>query len=233
MTRAIAAKRHLEKLLRTRGWNRGLGTWRNRVYDLVSCRYPWWDWGHRLMILTGTDFGGNWDEPKPPTWWYVETTPKRMWHTRYPRTRYEVVTNYAEMRRRTQHLDEDGMYHWRAICVNQDGNLHLGRQYWGGTFHGLDYAETQIVLRYLARWQLTNWFGARGWLYRQGLHAAVHRKKPGSCAAVPPKDAGGYSHWRCEIKRGHPGLHRYGNTVWGEVGGEQIGCTHVGDDELV
>ncbi|MCX5562745.1 hypothetical protein [Streptomyces sp. NBC_00038] len=31
-----------------------------------------------------------------------------------------------------------------------------------------------------------------------------------------PGDGGGYLHWRCALRRGHEGLHRYRNYVWNE-----------------
>ncbi|MGA5489586.1 hypothetical protein ACPCK1_17740 [Streptomyces pseudogriseolus] len=31
-----------------------------------------------------------------------------------------------------------------------------------------------------------------------------------------PGDGGGYLHWRCALRRGHNGLHRYRNYVWNE-----------------
>lgn len=220
-------QRRVEKTLRSRGWNRGHGTIRNRVWSLAYDRHPWWDWGHKVMIVVGSDFGGNWDSPKPPTWWYRDAPSGTMWRTGYPRRRYEIVDNYEQYRTLTKGANDDEKERWKAIGPNQDGDLHLGRQFWGGNFYGLDYAEMPIVLRYLLRWQLANWCGARSWLYSQALHAAVYRRKPGACNQPPPKDAGGYSHWFCEEKRGHSGHHRYGNTVWGEVAGEFMPCTHV------
>ncbi|CAM5602223.1 hypothetical protein [Streptomyces coeruleorubidus] len=29
-----------------------------------------------------------------------------------------------------------------------------------------------------------------------------------------PGETNGYAHWRCALKRGHDGLHRYRNAVW-------------------
>ena len=34
----------------------------------------------------------------------------------------------------------------------------------------------------------------------------------------PPKRHGGYSHWRCARRHGHPGMHRFLNYVWNGVG---------------
>ena len=218
--------------LRKRGWSSGdnHGKWRNRVVDLLNDRHHWWDWGHPLMTLTGSDFGGSWAEPEPPTWWYRLGPPKHMWRTHYPRhplSTFEIVTDYDEFKRRTEGLNEDEMYEWKAIAVNQDGELILGHRYWGGAFYGMSKAETALLRRYLRIWHRQDWFGLRSWLYSQGLHAAVHAKKPRTCQAVPPKGSGGYSHWYCRLPRNHGGVHRFRNYVWGDVGGEAIRATHM------
>lgn len=209
----------LVRWMRKQGWNHttpsnGL---RRRLYSLAVERHRWYDWGHRLMILTGSDFGGSWSEPEPPTWWYRRQAPTRMWRTGYPRhpiSTFQIVTDYHEFRRLTEGLNEDQMYEWKALNVNQDGDLHLGHRYWGGTFYDLPKAEVPILRRYLRMWHRLDWFGLRSWLYTQGLHAAVHTKVPFACQAVPPKGSGGYSHWHCENKRGHTGDHRYRNYTW-------------------
>jgi hypothetical protein len=33
-----------------------------------------------------------------------------------------------------------------------------------------------------------------------------------------PGESGGYVHWRCSLKRGHSGKHRFRNSVWNENG---------------
>lgn len=212
----------LTKLMRKRGWNyqKGYNSVRRRLYDLVSERRQWWDWGHPLMILTGTDDGGNWSEPEPPTWWYRFGEPKRMARTGYPRhplSTIQVVKDYETFRALTDGLNEDEMYKWKAICVNQDGALHLGHQYWGKQFFDLNKYEVALLRRYLRMWRRLDWFGLRSWLYHQGLHAAVHRRKPRSCQAVPPRGTGGYSHWHCQEKRRHKGDHRFNNYTWADT----------------
>lgn len=134
--------RRIERWMRKRGW--GYDTPRNglrrRVLSLASDRHPWWDWGHRLMILTGDDASGNWGEPTPTTWWYRLGTPRRMTRTGYPihpLRSIQIVTDYKEFRALTEGLDEDEMYQWKAIGTNQDGELVLGKQWWGGPFFGL------------------------------------------------------------------------------------------------
>lgn len=218
----------VKRWTRQRGW--GYKTPRNglrrRLHDLAGDRYPWWDWGHRVMVLTGSDNGGNWSEPEPPTWWYIESGRRRMWKTGYPRRMFSVVTDYAEFKRRTEGLNEDEMYKWSAFAFDQDGELILGKRYWGGAFYGLPHDELALLRRYLRMARRHDWFGIRSWLYSQALHAAVHRRKPFACNAVPPKGQGGYDHWHCQQRRRHDGLHRFNNYVWGEIGGEPIGAIY-------
>lgn len=33
-----------------------------------------------------------------------------------------------------------------------------------------------------------------------------------------PGESGGYHHWRCSLRRGHDGKHRYNNSVWDDIG---------------
>jgi hypothetical protein len=223
-------QRPAAKLARRLGWNHIHGDGlRPRLWDLASDGRPWWDWGHRLMTVVGSDFGGNWDEPKPPTWWYRLGTPTWQFRTGFPRhplSTFEVITDYTTFRERTAGLNEDQMYEWQAIYVNQDGELSLGHRYWGGDFYGLRKAEVALLRRYLRMWHRHDWYGLRSWLYSQGLHAAVHAKKPGSCQAIPPRGSGGYDHWHCTEKRRHLGLHRYNAMTWGEVAGEPTGVIH-------
>jgi len=220
MSAAMVAKpRRIERAMRKRRWNyqtprNGL---RRRAWSLASDHRPWWDWGHRVMALTGTDHGGNWDEPTPPTWWYRMLKPTHMARTNYPthplRT-FQVVTDYDEFRALTAGLDEDAMYEWRAFCFDSDRELQVGHLYWGGDFYGMTRWESRLLGCYLRMARRHDWFGARSWLYAQGLHSAVYRKKPGSCATAPPKGSGGYTHWLCQLKRGHGGEHRFNNYTW-------------------
>lgn len=220
MEQAKAAKRkRLAKHLRKRGWSYDVPRdgLRRRIFCLVNENYRWYDWGHRLMILVGKDFGGNWSEPEPPTWWYRRGPAKRMWRTGFPRhplSTFQVVTDYDEFRSLTRGLNEDEMYEWNAICVGQDGELQLGHRYWGGAFYGLPKDEVALLRKYLRHWHRFNWFGLRSYLYSQGLHAAVYTKKPFSCQAAPPRGSGGYSHWLCQRPRRHDGVHRYRSYEW-------------------
>lgn len=213
-----AHQRRRVRLLVRLGWNRHHGTIRRRIYDLASCGDPWWQWGYRLMILTGTDWCGNWSEPQPPTWWYRRAETRPMWRTGFPRVRsFEIVRgDYDEFRRRTEGLNEDQMYEWQALNISQDGELQLGHRYWGGSFYGMRKDETRILRSYLRRWHLSDWFGARSWLYSLGLHQSVHGYRPRSCAETPPRGSGGYSHWHCERDRRHSGVHRYRSYEWAD-----------------
>ena len=223
-------RRRLQRIMRARGWDRAEmdNRVRGRIFHLVlRDRWPWWDWGHPLMIVVGHCVGGNYGEPEPPTWYYrIDTAAKRMWRTGYPRPRLHVVRSYREFMAETEGIpvDSDEHYPWRAICVGQDNGLHLGRQYWGGGFYGLTYVEMRLLVRWLIRWEFQNWFGIRSWIYSQALHAAVHQRKPFTCQEVPPKGQGGYSHWHCQLKRGHDGFHSFNAYQWGEIDGEPIGA---------
>jgi hypothetical protein len=214
--------------MRKRGWshktpNNGM---RRRLWSLNVERHPWWDWGHRLMIFTGTDMGGTWSEPEPPTWYYRMGTPTRMWRTGYPQhplSTFEVIKDYETFRARIEGLNEDEMYEWKAMCFDQDEQLQLGHRYWGKDFYGLTRWEVPLLARYLRMARRHNWWGARRWLYSLALDAAVNQRKPFTCQATPPKGQGGYSHWHCREKRNHDGMHRFNNYVWGEIDGEEIG----------
>lgn len=218
----MTLRRHLWRFLRTRGWNQlHHQRWpTGRIYALAARRWRWWQWGEPLRIIVGQPFGGTYDEPTPPTWFYRLNTPKPMWRTRYPRhplSAIEVIRDYAQFRERTAGLNEDELDEWKAICADQDGDVVLGRRYWGGSFHGLNRWEQRLLLSYLLRWHvLGDWFGARSWLYSLGLHASVHARRPFTCQVTPPRGAGGYDHWYCERGRRHEGLHRYNNMVWGD-----------------
>lgn len=226
---AKGARLTIAQALRKRGWayDTGANSLRRRIYCLFMESHPWWDWGHRLMILVGQDFGGNWSEPQHPTWWYKRVHGKPMWRTGYPRSDFQIVTSYSEFRSLTEGLNEDGMYEWKAISTSQAGELHLGHQYWGGNFYGLPRDEWALVGRWLRVARRNDWWGLRSWLYSQALHAAVYRRKPFACNASPPKGQGGYSHWLCHLKRRHDGMHRFNNYVWGDIDGEPIGAHHI------
>lgn len=218
---AMAAKpRRLERAMRKRGWSYktprdGL---RRRAWSLASERGPWWDWGHRLMALVGTDDCGNWDEPTPPTWWYRLDPGKPMRRTRYPRHRLTVVKTYDEFAALTAGLDEAALDEWRAVGYGQDRDLHTGRQFWGEWHTTPTHWEVALIGRWCRMARRHDWWGVRSWLYSQGLYAAVNKRKPRSCKAVPTRGSGGYDHWHCQSSRRHEGPHRYGNYAWVDGG---------------
>lgn len=226
--------RYLAKVMRRFGWyktehdNRITG----RLYHLVVGHRHWWDWGHAVMTLVGNCVGGNYDAPSPPTWWYRHGPPTRMWRTKYPRhplSTFQVVTDYAQFRKLTEGLNEDQMYEWQAIYVDQDGELSLGRRYWGGKFYGMPACDVALLRRYLRMWRRLDWFGLRSWIYSQALHAAVHQRKPFTCQEIPPRGSGGYDHWHCQQPRRHGGLHRFNSYEWGTIGDEPLPVTYLGD----
>ena len=183
-------------------------------------RYPWWDWGNRVMRLVGNEQGGAWEHPSK-TWWYRLGPAKPMVITSYPThplSTFEVITNYQDFKTRTEGLNADQMYEWKAISINQDGELILGHCYWGGSFYGMPKHEVALLRRYLRMWRRHDWYGARSWLYSQALHAAVYQRKPFACQQPPPPTGGGYSHWLCTEKRRHAGPHRYKNYKWDDGG---------------
>lgn len=216
-TRRARLARHLYG----RGWAHDVPRdgLRRRVYELASHRGPWWDWGHPLMILVGVDDCGNRSEANPPTWFYRFGQPKRMPITGYPLhplSTIEVITSYAEFTARTKGMNEDQLDEWKAISTNQDGDLHLGRQFWGGPFFDLNRWEQALLRRYLRHTHIRDWFGARRWLYSLALHGAVNRKQPFRCHATPSRNSNGYSHWFCGKPRRHTGPHRFGNCTWND-----------------
>jgi len=212
--RRTPASTHIARLMREHGWNHRDRQLRRRLYDIAASRPRWWQWWKLVTPLVASSHGMNDYDIEPPTWWYVRAPHATQRYTGFPRRRYEVVTDYHEFRRRTDGLDEDAMYDWNAISVDQDGDLILGKRYWGGQFYGLDYAEVEILRRYLRMWHRFDWFGLRSWLSQQALHASANEKIPFTCQALPPAGSGGHSHWHCGEKRGHAGDHRFRNYTW-------------------
>lgn len=191
---------------------------RYRCWRLTTGGWPWWDWGHRLMVLIGDDFGGNAVEPEMRTLWYRRGPAVRMFRTGYPThppRSFIRISDYRTFKAATLGLDpnSDQHYEWRAICTSQDGDLLLGRQYWGGKFHGLDPWETELLRRHLNRDRRRRLWGLRDWLYSQALDAAVAQRKPFSCQQTPPKGTG-YSHWHCQLPKRHSGQHRSKAATW-------------------
>lgn len=218
-------KRAALKLMQRRRWNwKKDGSLRHRLWALTGCPDPWWKWGHRLQIAVGQMSCGSWDEPEMETWWIHRGPTSRMWHTGFPRHKHpRIIRSYDEWRAIAATLNEDQLHDWHALYVDEDGCPEFGRRYWGEGFYGLEPWEVRITQRWLRTMRRRNWWGLRSWLWTLGLHNAVHAYKPRSCAVIPPPRSGGYSHWHCELPRRHDGMHRKGNYVWGDVGGEDLG----------
>lgn len=189
-----------------RGWGRDTpeGGVRSRVVSLVRERYPWWDWGHLVMTLVGRAWCGSYAAPQPPTIWYRFTGPKSI----------EVVRSYDEYRRRTKDAEDD----WKFMAVREEGSEFRTGYYQSERFDGLSRVEVRLLVRYLFRWALSDWFGVRTWLYFRALHSAVYQRRPFSCQAVPPKGSGGYDHWLCQERRRHSGPHRFNMNRWNDDG---------------
>jgi hypothetical protein len=180
----------------------------HRIVVIRSRHYPWWDWGHRVMILVGRDDGGSYDVPRPRDLWFRHDAGKLI-----------TTTDYSVVRK-----NNDG--EWRIFDSQNDGHeVVVG--YWphpngDGRIQqsGLDgRAEQRLFLRWFVwdGWIKADWFGFRRWLYYKALSAAVQHKIPFTCQQVPPPSSGGYSHWHCELRRKHHGDHRFRNYTWGST----------------
>lgn len=177
----------------------------HRVLTIAGDRHPWYDWGHRLMILVGDYRVGSFDAPRGRDLWY------RFADENEARGKIVTTHQYADVRA-TAGQDVS----WRIFDVQDDGGtVKIG--FWGE--HITHYGISRRELALFRRWDFWEcrargeWFGIRRWLYYKGLHAAVHLKKPFACNVVPPRGTGGYSHWHCEI-RGKHDVHRYRNYTW-------------------
>lgn len=193
-------RRTLWRTMQSFGWHKAEhdNHLRGRTYHVALRRFPWWDWGHPTMIATGTCVGGNYQPPHPSSLWY-----------RFEGRNLRVLHSYAEYRKAVEGAEDD--WHW--IGCNQDGELTLG-YYESGGFYGLSQSEQRLLLRYMLRWRLADWFGLRSWLYCKALHSAVHQRIPFRCQATPPKGSGGYDHWHCQEPKRHAGPHRFNNYEW-------------------
>lgn len=71
------------------------------------------------------------------------------------------------------------------------------------------------------RWRYAWWLPTKSELHVAWLDVRAWWKGYcNDCPARPdPGQGGGYSFWRCALKRGHDGLHRARNYVWTDDGG--------------
>lgn len=177
-----------------------------RAFDALAPDRPWWDWGHRVMALTGRDDSGSWGVPRPRDLWFRKVN-----------GRMQTTRHYADVR---ANPSED----WRIFDSQNDGfEIIIG--WWphpahgrGGQIHrdGLDgRAEIELFRRwFFTEWAVSEWFGLRRWAYYKGLHAAVNQRIPFTCQVTPPRESGGYDHWHCQERKRHAGPHRFRNYTW-------------------
>jgi hypothetical protein len=181
------------------------GSLAHRALTVTTDRHPWYDWGHRLMILVGENRTGDYGVPRGRDLWY------RFADENEARGRIITTHRYADVRA-TQGQDVS----WRVFDVQDEGGtVKLG--YWGDRIAHYGLSRRELAL--FRRWDFWEcrvrgeWFGLRRWLYFRGLHAAVQLKKPFACNVTPPRGTGGYSHWHCEL-RGRHDVHRFRNYTW-------------------
>lgn len=176
-----------------------------RAQDVIAPRYPWWDWGHRVMALTGRDDCGNWGPPRPRDLWFRWVSGSKAQTTR----------DYAVVR---ANPSED----WRVFDSQNDGHeIVIGWSFGPGRPNNVrdslnGRAEIGLFRRWLfTEWAVSEWFGLRRWLYYKALRAAVSQRIPFACQATPPRESGGYDHWHCQERKRHNGPHRFRNYTWG------------------
>lgn len=199
----------IERAMRARRWHRANdGSLRHRLWDIASSSYRWWDWGHPVMALVGRDDCGNWSPPRGRDMWYRDANGGR----------FETTYEYRDLDKKKSSRE---VGEWKIFDVQDDGfTIMMG--YWPTdsagriTFYGLDRKEQALFLRwYLVECKLRGeWLGLRRWIYYKALSAAVAKKVPFSCQAVPDRDSGGYNHWHCQLKKRHEGRHRYSSYTW-------------------
>lgn len=189
------------------------GSLAHRVLTIVIDRHPWYDWGHRLMILVGEYRSGSYETPRGRDLWY------RFEDENEARGRIITTHDYADVRR-TRGEDVS----WRIFDVQDDGHtVKLG--FYGDHIEHFGISRRELAL--FRRWDFwecrarAEWFGLRRWLYHRALHAAVHLKKPFACNLTPPRGSGGYSHWHCEMRGKHT-THRFRNYTWSEGEGRTV-----------
>lgn len=181
------------------------GSLAHRVLTVATDHYPWYDWGHRLMMLVGEHRRGDYEPPRGRDLWY------RFADENEARGRIITTHRYADVR-----ATEEQDVSWRVFDVQDDGGtVKLG--FWGDriTHYGLSRRELALFRRW-DFWECRargEWFGLRRWLYWKGLNHHVDLRKPFACNITPPRGSGGYSHWHCEL-RGRHAVHRFRNYTW-------------------
>ncbi len=218
-------RNQVRRAMYDRGWTMSDmdDTIRSRVAHAVSDCRNWWDWGHPVMWLVGRYDSGSAGVPRGRDLWWIPTeyVEDRLAQSLvadceqrygcYITTEYKLVSSSsAEIDWRIYDLQDEG----RTVKVG----LWPNRPEHDGHIQPLPWQELKVDLfLWWYVWQhkgRAQWFGLRRWAYYKGLHAAVQRKVPFTCQVTPDKDAGGYSHWHCGLKRKHSGPHRYVNYIW-------------------
>lgn len=203
-TRAAAARhrtiRRTAHRLRRHVKDGGLA---DRLLTIAIDRHPWYDWGHRVMILVGRASLGDYGIPRGRDLWYRFAADNE--------ARGKIITTH-----RYSDVRDMPDAEWRIFDVQDDGHtVMLG--WWGDRirFYGLSRRELALFRRW-DFWECRargEWFGLRRWIYIKALHAAVDLKRPFACNATPAKGSGGYNHWHCEL-RGKHDVHRFREYTW-------------------
>jgi hypothetical protein len=222
-----------------RDWDRKAGKYdRTRRLQALLGGIDGRDWGHKLMALTGRNFGGNWNPPHAPDLYLrfgpergenrhvlsIEKPSGKPFITTHGMTAWDGVKRGEEWR--TFDWQDDG-HTLRVGWLSEDGYIHDSGI---GAYSG----ELTLFRKWFIwdSWIKSDWFGLRRWLYYKGLHAAVHQKKPFTCQKVPPRNSGGYDHWHCiepigysgtlrrwlDLPYEHPMPHRYARMEWTDSG---------------
>lgn len=215
----------LWRVMYDRGWTKPEmdDTLRSRIAHAVGDWKRWYDWGHPVMWLVGRYDTGSAGSPRGrDMWWirqdYVEGIATGLVADLEVRHGCYVTKRYEDVRKTSADIE------WRIFDLQDEGTtVKLGlwpcRPEHEGRLQPLPSWES-LPTRLFIEWYLIDhkikaqWFGLRRWVYYKALHAAVHDKRPFSCAVVPEKGSGGYSHWHCQLRKWHKGPHRFHNYVW-------------------
>lgn len=88
-------------------------------------------------------------------------------------------------------------------------------------------------IRRWIRWHYCWWLPT--WSETRYAYYDLRARSSGWCNHCPKEGDGGphsgYSHWRCQLRRGHLGLHRTGNYVWTDDGWTDYMPTRPGPGE--
>lgn len=219
----------------TRGWTRsGMDdTLRSRLAHGFREWHRWYAWGRPVMWLVGRNDSGSAGIPRGrDLWWiptqYVEERLIKSYVADFEqRWGCYITREYAQVRLTSGDID------WRIFDLRDDGTNvliglwpnqpeHKGRIQPMPTWHTLNRKSEMRLFLWWYLWEhkgKAQWFGLRHWIYFKALNNAVGGHSPFSCAKVPAKRSGGYSHWHCQRRKFHRGdEHRFNNMVWTGAG---------------